>query len=135
MVDQNFRKWIDEAFWPGAKTFLAQDGEKCLWNDKCISTMNRNGISVLKEFPKSSQDLDAIEVAWRELETRLLETQPASLETRESFIGRLRNGVAWVNKNRADKFLRLCQGQKVRAREVIEMKGARIKGEPNNGED
>ena len=133
MIDK-FRKWIDEAFWPGAKTFLAQDGEKCLWNDKCISAMNRNGISVLKEFPKSSQDLNAIEVAWRELKARLHQTQPASLETRESFIRRLRNGVAWVNKHRAGKFLRLCQEQKKRAREVIKMKGARIK-DPNDNDD
>jgi ribosomal protein S3 len=88
--------------------------------------LKKANIKVLKNFPKSSQDLNVIEVAWRELKARLYATAPTKLENRDNFLRRMHRAVAWVNKNRADLFLELCQGQKVRARQIL-AKGARIK--------
>ena len=47
--------------------------------------------------PNFSQDLNPIEVAWRELCARLDVTQPTAMECKQDFIARLRLAVAWVN--------------------------------------
>ena len=81
--------------------------------------MQDENIELLKNYPKCSQDFNAIETAWRELRARLYDTEPVAIESREEFITRARNGVAWVNKNRAGKLRELCDNQKVRARDCL----------------
>lgn len=78
------------------------------------------GVELLECFPRCSQDLNPIEVVWRELRARLADTQPVAMETREEFIVRLRQAVDWVNKNRGDYFEYLCGCQKEWAQDVLE---------------
>ena len=89
--------------------------------------MRDEGIKLLENYPKCSQDLNPIEVAWRELRARLSQTEPARRETRGEFVARARRAVSWVNRNRADLLKRLCASQKQRARDVIAASGARTK--------
>ena len=132
VIEKNFVGWIKDAFWKGCTTYLVQDHERSLWNDKCKVAFKKANIQLLENYPKSSQDLNAIEVAWRELKARLYETAPTKLEKRTNFLRRVHNAVAWVNKNRADLRLMLCQGQKGRARQVLAAKGARIPEKKEN---
>ena len=87
--------------------------------------MKQLGLHLQTKYPKYSQDLNAIETAWREVRNRLYDTQPTENETRPAFIVRLRAAVAWVNKYRRALFLELCSDQKARAQEVLEMNGGR----------
>ena len=98
--------------------FFVQDHERCLWCSEPRLAMKEQGLTLLEDYPKCSQDLNAIEVAWREVRNRFAETEPASRETRRDFIVRLRNAVAWVNSNRSDYLLHQCRNQKDRARDV-----------------
>ena len=75
-------------------------------------------VNVLENYPKCSQDLNPIEIAWRELKARLDATLPAYFESRAEFISRLRNATAWVNANLTDYFYDLCTCQKTWARDV-----------------
>ena len=78
-------------------------------------------------YPKCSQDLNPIEVIWRELRARLDVTQPTAMEHRQDFLARLRLVVAWVDKNRAEYLAYLCSCQKEWAIDVQEAKGRRTK--------
>ena len=89
--------------------------------------MRDNGIKLIKNYPKCSQDLNAIETAWRELRARLYVTQPVCQETREAFIIRLRAAVSWINVNRAAYLKELCLSQKARATDVRKANGGRTK--------
>ena len=89
--------------------------------------MRESGISFLQNYPKFSQDLNPIEVVWRELRARLHQTQPTRMELREDFIARVRHAVSWVNKNRADYFKYLCTCQKEWALDVGNARGSRTK--------
>ena len=82
---------------------------------------------MLKNFPKCSQDLNPIEVVWRELRERLYTTQPVEMESRDDFIARARNVVSWVNKNRKGYLKYLCSCQKEWAQDVEDAEGARTK--------
>jgi hypothetical protein len=130
VIEHKFPIWIRKAF--GKKkakkgVFLVQDHEKCLWKDGPLQAMRDNGINLIKNYPKCSQDLNAIETAWRELRARLYVTQPVCQESREAFIIRLRAAVAWVNVNRAAYLTQLCLSQKARAKDVRKAKGGRTK--------
>ena len=83
------------------------------------------GLRLLTSFPKCSQDLNAIETAWREVRARLSDTEPQEIEDRTAFMRRLRNAVSWVNSNRSGLLQQLCQDQKDRARDVLENSGGR----------
>ena len=89
--------------------------------------MNAIGVNLLKNFPKCSQDINPIETVWRELRSRLAETQPASLESRVEFIARLRSAVAWVNRNRSAFLYKLCNCQAEWASDVRAQHGGRTK--------
>ena len=91
--------------------------------------MRKVGAILLENFPKCSQDLNPIEVAWRELRARLADTEPTELESREAFCARLRNAVDWVNRNRSDYLKWLCSCQKEWSQDVLTAKppGARTK--------
>ena len=59
------------------------------------------------------------------LSERLNATLLAVLESREAFTPRLRNAVRWINGNQKDALLEYCTNPKKRAREVLELDGAR----------
>ena len=102
-----------------------QDHERCLWGARPKEAMRAEDIRLLENFPRSSQDLNAIETAWREVRGRLDATQPRGLESRAAFLQRLRRAVAWVNVHRATYLRALCESQKERARAVPTAKGGR----------
>ena len=120
LIEHKFRLWLDLAFARATKVFLVQDHEKCLWADEPVDALEDENIELLTNYPKSSQDLNPIETAWRELKSRLDVTMPEAFESRPQFVQRLHQAVAWVNKNRRDYFLKICRSQKAWARDVLE---------------
>ena len=89
--------------------------------------MRQSNIALLETFPKCSQDLNPIETAWREVRSRLDNTQPVAMETRSDLILRLRLAVAWVNRNRMEYLAKLCPSQKRWAKDVKKADGGRAK--------
>ena len=87
--------------------------------------MKEAGFGVLANFPKSSPDLNAIEGWWHRLRERLESTAPATMESRNAFLVRLRRTVHWMNEHWHEDALALCSNQKDRARRVSELQGAR----------
>ena len=85
------------------------------------------GCPVVANFPKCSPDLNAIEGQWRVLRERLEARAPDDMETRESFLARLRRTVDWLNRNRVEGSTQLCTNLKTRAHELKELAGARTK--------
>ena len=106
---------------------VLQDHERCLWSDEAEEGFKEIGAEPLRNYPKASQDLNPIEICWRELRDRLYETEPTYVEDRDQFIQRLRNAVAWCNTNRADLFWKLSTSQKAWARDVQENDGRRTR--------
>ena len=78
-------------------------------------------------YPKSSPDLNAIEEAWNMMRQRLESTEPVDFEDRPAFLARLRRCVNWLNEHQGDALLTACTNQKDRARDVVELKGAKTK--------
>ena len=74
---------------------------------------------MVSDFPKSSPDLNSIEGFWNILRQRLHETQPQDFEDRPAFLVRLRRSVTWLNENKSDALLEMCNNQKQRARDVL----------------
>jgi len=85
------------------------------------------GFETVKQHPKVSPDLNAIEGWWRVLQQRLFLTAPVALESRPAFLKRLRRTVTWLNNNARDRGKKLCTNQKERARAVKKLEGARCK--------
>ena len=129
IIEHKFPGWIEKPFGKRFKRipFLVQDHERALWKEGPLQAMQTFGISLLKNFPKCSQDLNPIEVVWRELRERLYTTQPVEMESRDDFIARARNAVSWVNKNRKGYLKYLCSCQKEWAQDVEDAEGARTK--------
>ena len=61
------------------------------------------------------------------LRERLEARAPDDMETRESFLARLRRTVDWLNRNRVEGSTQLCTNLKTRAHELKELAGARTK--------
>ena len=72
-------------------------------------------------------DLNAIEGWWRRLRDRLDETAPADCESRVAFVKRLRRSVDWMDAHRRAEGRKLCRNQRVRARSVLDLRGAKCK--------
>ena len=125
VIQRRFPKWIRAAFGPRAAPFLVQDHERCLWTAEPRAAMLQQGIKLLVNYPKCSQDINPIEEAWRELRARLAQTDTTHLEGREEFTVRLRAGVAWVNRNRRRLFKKICSSQKNWAQDVLDAEGRR----------
>ena len=121
LIEAKFGGWLKKAFGRKAKhgAFLVQDHEKALWKAAPKKAMKEQSMTLLEDYPKYSQDFNAIETAWREVRVRLDATAPTGtdLEKRMAFIIRLRAAVAWVNKNRRAYLLYLCHNQKERVRD------------------
>ena len=61
-----------------AKVKIVQDHERCLWSPTSLAAIANVGevqVEVLENYPKSSQDLNAVETVWREIRARLAETE------------------------------------------------------------
>jgi hypothetical protein len=129
---QNMNRWwyawvIQRYFaqWLQGCDIIIQDFEKCLRCDEPMAEFKKLGVELQSDFPKCSQDLNAIENAWKILRERLDETLPAQAESREDFISRVRNAVRWINANRREDLLYLSSNQKERAADVLWLEGGR----------
>ena len=95
--------------WGPSRARMAHDHEKALWAAEPRAAMREIGVKLLKAYPERSQDLNAIEAAWRELRARLCDTEPRKVETRKEFIQRLRQAVPWANANREELVKAMCE--------------------------
>ena len=95
------------------------------WKDSSRKALKAAGFHVLKNYPKCSPDLNAIEGWWRRLRQRLEETAPVKCEKRAEFLKRLRRTVTWLNVNCRADGRTLCCNQKDRANKVLLLKGAK----------
>jgi transposase len=126
VIERKFKQWIKDSFGVQKRdVFLVEDHEWCLWTAEPLHAMDSIGVSLLRNYPKCSQDMNPIETAWRELRKRLAKTQPIERESRGAFIVRLRAAVAWVNRNRHAYLKRLCTCQAQWAADLLAQKGAR----------
>ena len=128
VISQKFLGWIRASFGVQRRgVLLVQDHERCLWAREPRDAMDGIGIHLLTNYPKCSQDINPIETVWRELRCRLNATQPAAPEGRDEFISRLRTAVAWLNRNRCEYMMHLCNCQAEWARDVLAHQGGRTK--------
>ena len=127
IIRHKFPAWLRKATGGDRGSFLVQDHERCRWTEEPRCALREHGIHLLEHCPRCSQDLNAIEAAWREVRARLADTEPDSMETRDRFIVRLRAAVAWVNVRRRAYLVKICTDQKERARDVIALNGSRTR--------
>lgn len=120
--------WIIKRYFPlwlNGCDKVVQDYERCLRCEEPLKELAKLGAEVVDDYPRCSQDLNAIENAWSVLRQRLDETLPTQMESRDEFTTRLRAAVRWVNSNREDQLWKLCTNQKERADEVLLREGGR----------
>ena len=126
LVNTKFAKWRRLAFGSRrVRPHLVQDHEKCLWNLCNLKALKDAGFDVVKKYPKCSPDLNAIEGWWNRLRVRLEKTAPVQTESRPEFLRRLRRIVGWMNTSCRVEGGRLCRNQKVRAKAVLKLQGAK----------
>ena len=89
----------------------------------CHGDAKDAGRDVVKNFPKSSPDLNHVENVWAFLRQKLEGNAPTGRETRGQFLRRLSRTVAGINKSKA--LLGLWANHKERAAEVLKLKGAK----------
>ena len=78
---------------PKAKRpIVVMDHERCIRAKDSLAMLRRNGIEVLKGYPKGSPDLNPIENIWGILKSEVYHTRnfPAKMERRNDFIARVR---------------------------------------------
>ena len=56
IVNQKFPVWLSKATGARRNVFLVQDHERCLWAGEPRNAMHGNGIELLEDYPKCSQD-------------------------------------------------------------------------------
>ena len=120
--------WVVKRYFPlwlNGCDKLIQDYERCLRCEEPLEELAKLSVEVVEEYPKCSQDLNAIENAWNVVRQRLDVTVPEHRESRDEFLTRLRAAVHWVNANRADQLWWFCTNQKERADEVLLRDGGR----------
>jgi hypothetical protein len=116
LIEDKFEEWC------GPCDYLVCDFEKSLRSEAALLALDKINLKLVDNYPKCSQDFNAIENAWAILKERLDQTMPQNLEGREEFIVRLKAAVRWANTNRADQLWFLCNNQKERARECLAQK-------------
>ena len=127
LVRSQFQVWASKCWGPRKprRVLLVQDHERCLWAEDSLRALKEEGFDLLKNFPKSSPDLNHIEGVWHLLRQELDKGAPTARETRAEFLGRLRRTVARMND--AGAFAAVAENQKERATEVLELKGAKTR--------
>ena len=118
-MDEKFEDWL------GGCEYLVQDFEGSLRSQPALDAFKRVGVKLVEEYPRCSQDFNAIENAWDLLRRRLDETLPKKLETRQEFVERLLAAVKWLNKYRKQRLEELSRNQKTRCAECVKLGGAR----------
>ena len=113
LVEDKFGDWMLST------KYLVQDFEKCLRTQESQDALKNSGIELVQNYPKVSQDFNAIENAWKELRERLYTTLPTYLETRGEFITRLHTAVKWLNTHRQNQLWYLSTNQWERAYECL----------------
>ena len=86
---------IEDKFpaWTANSSYLVQDFEGCLHCPEAKAAIKNIGLELVDGYPRSSQDFNACENAWRELRDRLNRTMPKEREGREAFIKRLKHPI------------------------------------------
>lgn len=119
LVDEKFPEWLDGC------EYLVQDFEACLRSEEALEAFERVGVQLVPDYPRCSQDFNAIENAWDLLRRRLDQTLPRAWEDRDSFIGRLQEAVVFINRHRKKRLEELSRNQKVRCLECEKLEGSR----------
>ena len=105
--------------WLGNCDTVIQDFEGCLRSQEARDAFGWVQVNLVDEYPRCSQDFNAIENAWHLVLQRMNDTMPSSVETREEFIGRHRVAIRWVNRTKSDKLVEYCTNQKTRALDCL----------------
>ena len=123
LIEDYFPQWLKHC------SYLVQDFERCLHTEEPKAALQDIGVHLVDDYPKCSQDFNAIENAWKILRDRLNETLPLGHETRDQYVRRLKAAVVWVNQNKASELEYLSRNQKERASDCLRMKpkGSRTK--------
>ena len=85
------------------------------------------GCLLFGNCPEHSPDLDDIKNMWAILRQRLHFTESTAIETRIAFLTHPRRTLTWLNGNKQEHTLHLCTNQKERAKEILQLSGARCK--------
>ena len=90
-----YSELIEDFFgdWCGNCEHLVCDFERCLRSDEALHALSKTCLKLVPDYPRCSQDFNAIENAWAILRERLDETVPVHLESRDEFIKRLNTAV------------------------------------------
>jgi len=122
---------IEDKFedWCGNCEYLVCDFERCLRSEEALTALDKINLKLVENYPKCSQDFNAIENVWAILKERLDKTMPVHLEGREDFIKRLKAAVRWANEYRSEQLWYLSTNQKERAQDCLQQKppGGRTK--------
>ena len=123
LVEDKFEGWAGDCEW------LVCDFERCIRSESAVRALGKIGLKLVENYPRCSQDFNAIENVWAILKERLDETVPVQLESREDFVKRLKAAARWCNRARADQLWKLSTDQKERAEACLNSKpkGGRIK--------
>ena len=123
LIEDYFPAWLKHC------TYLVQDFERSLHTAEPLAALEEIGVELVENYPKCSQDFNAIENAWKRLRERLDVTLPVALEKRDAFVRRLKAAVAWVNIHKKAELEYLSRNQKERANDCLQMKpkGSRTK--------
>ena len=119
-----YTELIEDKFadWCGSCEYLVCDYEKCLRSEEALEALAKVGLKLVENYPKVSQDFNAIENVWAELKGHLDLTMPTHREGRSEFIKRLKSGVAWLNRTRQEQLYKFSTNQKERALECLATK-------------
>ena len=93
--------------------------KQCLRTAAVVQALSKINLQLVEDYPRCSQDFNAMENAWAILMERLDETVPVELETREDFVKRLKAAVQWANRSRSDQLRYLSANQKERASDCL----------------
>ena len=65
LIEDYFPRWLKGC------SYLVQDFERCLHAEEPLSSLSGIGVELVEDYPKCSQDFNAIENAWKMLRDRL----------------------------------------------------------------
>ena len=127
MVVKHFARWRKKCLPRAGSVFVVKDYERFLRSPETSVAETAAGCLQVPKYPKCSPDMNAIEGWWRKLKLYLEDGEPTERETREAFIRRLRRAVDQMNSKCRPQGRKLCRNQKERARECMQLSGARTK--------
>ena len=99
---------------------ICQDHERCLRATESLQAMETIGVALVREYPKSSQDLNPVENVWNILRELVNMSQPVAKEERADFEIRLKAAVNHLNTQMSDSLKDLWLCQKKRAKLLLE---------------